>query len=288
MTEHDDNLPHEGQLLSLTMDEHDSSAPQTSNVAILFVHSHWTIFWQYNSHALVQNIFLNCGPKNVYYATMDLFREKEGRGDIMSEAAHLPLYRKMAISYCANQILERKGLFSDTLRFTPPLPLLLSQECNSSSIPKKIGHSPLSQLRGMRSYSSTYIYFRLYAHAICPNTWWIISMIVFAWGFVGESGLAFKPYLFSIKILLNSWPMNYDTRSYAMLIGQGYLSNHVVPTKFSTVIDLLVLYWIYSNHPITGSNIATDFNIKGFPSFPAYFEGAYKICTYFIPQNFYR
>ena len=116
------------------------------------------------------------------------------------------------------------------------------------------------------SASSTYGSFMLYFHARFPSDLCILSVVVFACGFPEESGLFLIPYSFSINLFLNLWPRNYPPRSYVISTGHGYRTSHVVSTKFTIAIAFLSLYYVISNHPVTGSIIVTYFKIRG--SFP--------------------
>ena len=68
-------------------------------------------------------------------------------------------------------------------------------------------------------------------------------------------GLAVISYYTSIMDFLNSWPINYDLRSYVMITGLGYLDIHVFPTKLAIEYALLSLYCAISNHSVAGSII---------------------------------
>ena len=113
------------------------------------------------------------------------------------------------------------------------------------------------------SSSSTYVSCRCYVRTILPSTLCILSTIAFAYGFPGDAGLVLIPYLFSIKLFVNSLPRNYPLRSYTTSTGHGYQTSHVVSTKFTIVIAFLSLYCVTSNHPVKGSIIVMDFKIKG-------------------------
>ena len=63
------------------------------------------------------------------------------------------------------------------------------------------------------------------------------------------------------------WLSNSLPWPYAISTGHGYCTSHVVSTKFAFVIAFLSLYCFISNHPVTGSIIVTDFNIKGYLPF---------------------
>ena len=117
------------------------------------------------------------------------------------------------------------------------------------------------------SASSTYVFCILYEHTRLPNTVCIISMIAFACGFPGESGLVLIPYSFYINLSLNSWLRNSPHRLYMISTGCGYRTSHVVSTKFAIVFSFLFLYCVTSNHPFTGSIVVTAFNIRGYFSF---------------------
>ena len=72
-------------------------------------------------------------------------------------------------------------------------------------------------------------------------------------------GWAVIPYYLSIRDFMNSQPINSDPWSYVIYIGLGYLDNHVVSTKLSIVIAILLLYCVISKHPVTGSIMVTTF-----------------------------
>ena len=57
-------------------------------------------------------------------------------------------------------------------------------------------------------------------------------------------------YICSIKGFLKSLPMNYDPWSYIVYVGQVYMVNHVVSTKFAIFIARLSLYCIILKHPV--------------------------------------
>ena len=116
------------------------------------------------------------------------------------------------------------------------------------------------------SASSTYVSYGLYVRTIFPSSLWILSTINFDWEVPGEYGLVLIPYSSSVKLFLNSWPMNYPPQLYVIYTGQEYLTNHIFSTKFSIIISFLSLYCINSNHLVTGLIILTYFNINN--SFP--------------------
>ena len=116
------------------------------------------------------------------------------------------------------------------------------------------------------SASSTYVSCRLYVCRRFHSNWCIVSMISFSCGFPGEYGLVLIPYPYSVKLFLNSWPINYSPQSYLICTGHGYRTSHVVSTNFAIIIAFLFLYCVTSNHPVMGSIIVTSFNIRG--SFP--------------------
>ena len=89
------------------------------------------------------------------------------------------------------------------------------------------------------SESSTYVSCRLYVRTRFPNTWCILSPIVSVWVFSGGVGLVLIPYSYSINPFLNSWPRNSPPWSYVIYIGQGYLTRHVVSSKFAVFIAFL-------------------------------------------------
>ena len=115
------------------------------------------------------------------------------------------------------------------------------------------------------SESSTYVSCRLYVRTIFPSTLCIISTIVYAYGFPGDTGLVLISYSFYIKLFLKSLTSNSTPRSYVLSTGRGYQTRQIVSTKFANVIAFLSLYCVNWNHPLTGSIIVTDFKIK--PSF---------------------
>ena len=53
--------------------------------------------------------------------------------------------------------------------------------------------------------------------------------------------------------------MNYDTWSYVIYVGLGYLVNQVVYTKSVIEIAVLSSYCVIFNHPVTGYITVTDF-----------------------------
>ena len=95
-----------------------------------------------------------------------------------------------------------------------------------------------------------------------PRTWWTHSNITLEVWFHKVLGLSVIPYSLSIRYLMNSWPINYDTWPYVISIGLGYLVNYVDSTKFAIDIALLLLFSIISNHLFTGSIIVKDFRFK--------------------------
>ena len=95
------------------------------------------------------------------------------------------------------------------------------------------------------SASSTYFSCRLYLRTRFPNNLCILSMVLFACGFPGETDLVLISYSCYIKILLNSWPSIYPPWSYAISAGHGYRTSHIVSTKFLIVIAFLLLYFYF-------------------------------------------
>ena len=73
--------------------------------------------------------------------------------------------------------------------------------------------------------------------------------------------LAVILYYVSIRDFLNPRQMNYDPWSYVISIGLGYLC-HILSSKFVIDIALLSLYYVISNHPVTGSIIIPNFRCK--------------------------
>ena len=61
--------------------------------------------------------------------------------------------------------------------------------------------------------------------------------------------------------------MNYDPWSYVISVGQGYLVNHIVSTKFEIVIARLSFYFFISNHPVMVSIILMDLRFNFVLSF---------------------
>ena len=100
-----------------------------------------------------------------------------------------------------------------------------------------------------------------------PITLWIYSNIPLEVGFTKAIGLEVILYNFSSRYFINSWPINSDLWSYVISIGQWYLANHVVSTKFAININILLSYYVILNHPVTGFIMVTDF-IYFFYSFP--------------------
>ena len=86
------------------------------------------------------------------------------------------------------------------------------------------------------SFLSIKGYFMLYVHTRLTTTEWIIYRISLEVGSLNELGLALIPYYFSIKDFMESRPINCNTWSYVIYVGQGYLVNHIVFTKFAMVI----------------------------------------------------
>ena len=115
--------------------------------------------------------------------------------------------------------------------------------------------------------SSTYVSCWLYVHTRLHSTWRITSMIELTYGFPGEYILVLIKYSSSIKLFLNFWPRNYLPWSSVISTGHVYRTRHVYSTKLAIVIAFLSLYCITSNHPITGSTIVADFNIRGYLPF---------------------
>ena len=94
-------------------------------------------------------------------------------------------------------------------------------------------------------------------------TWWILSSIEFACGFPVVAKLDLIPYIFSIRSIFNVWPRNPFTWSYVIIVGRGYVYNHVCSTIFDIVADYLSLYSIISNLPVAGSIIVKAFIMRG-------------------------
>ena len=131
----------------------------------------------------------------------------------------------------------------------------------------------------IRGYASfTYVSCRLYVRTRLPNTWFILSMVTFFCVFPGEAGLVLIPYSFFIKLFLNLWPRNYPPLSYVISTVHGYRTSYIVSTKFVIVIVFLLLYFVTSNHLVTGSIIVSSFNIIGSFLFLCII-GAYEIYT---------
>ena len=78
--------------------------------------------------------------------------------------------------------------------------------------------------------------------------------------------LSLNPLFLFYQVILNSWPSNYPNLPYEVSTGHGYWTSHVVFTKFTLIIPFLSMYCLISNHPVTGSIIVTNFNIR--VSFP--------------------
>ena len=117
------------------------------------------------------------------------------------------------------------------------------------------------------SASSTYTFCRLYVRTRFPINLCIISMMVPTCGFLGEYGLVLIPYWFYIKLHSNFSPRNSPPWSYTISTIHGYLTSYTVSTKFAITITFLLLYWVISNHPVSGSIIVTGLKIIG--SFPS-------------------
>ena len=71
--------------------------------------------------------------------------------------------------------------------------------------------------------------------------------------------LDFILYLFSIKSFLNAWTRNSFPWSYVIIVGLGYLHNHIFSTRFAIIAVYLSLYFIILNHPVSGYIIVKDF-----------------------------
>ena len=94
-------------------------------------------------------------------------------------------------------------------------------------------------------------------------TWWILYNVEFSCGFAVVSHLALISYSFLIGSFLNTWHKNSFPRLYVIIVGRGYLHNHVCYTMFDIVEACLSLYCTISNHPVSGSIIVKDFIMRG-------------------------
>ena len=110
---------------------------------------------------------------------------------------------------------------------------------------------------------STYVSYILYVRIRLSNFQFIISMSAFACGFHGEAGLVLIAYFCSIKLL---WTCDWGVLllGHTWFLHHGYCTSQVVSTTFEIVIAFLLLYWVISNHSVTGSIIVTAFRIKGY------------------------
>ena len=75
-----------------------------------------------------------------------------------------------------------------------------------------------------------------------PRTWRILSNTSLDMGFPEVLGLEVILYSISIRIFLNSLPINSFPWSYVISVGIGYLDSHLVSTKF--VIDIALYFHI--------------------------------------------
>ena len=114
----------------------------------------------------------------------------------------------------------------------------------------KIANATAAKIPYHMSYLSTKFYLLLYIYNRLPKTKWIHSNISLEVGFSYVLGFAYIPYSLPITYFLNSLPMNYDTRSYVISVGLGYLDNNLVSNKFTIVITCLQLYYVILDHPL--------------------------------------
>ena len=103
-------------------------------------------------------------------------------------------------------------------------------------------------------------------------------------GFLEEASFILIPYSCYIKISLNSRPMNYPPWSYVIYTGHVYHTRHVVSTKFEIIISFLSLYYIISNHPVTGSIIETGFKIKYYIPFLHILRGLWYLHIFYSTE----
>ena len=94
-------------------------------------------------------------------------------------------------------------------------------------------------------------------------TWWILSSIEFTCGFSVVAYLALIPYSFLIRSFLKVCPRNSFPWLYVIIVGRGYLHNHVCSTRFDIVAACFSFYSTISNHPVAGSIIFKDLRIRG-------------------------
>ena len=98
---------------------------------------------------------------------------------------------------------------------------------------------------------------------ILPIIWWIHSIMALAWGFlvvvIGKS----------LQTILANSSMNSVPQSKVIIVGQGYLVNHVSSTELATIAASLLGISLISNHPVAGSIIVTHHKVSVF--FPGRF-----------------
>ena len=94
-------------------------------------------------------------------------------------------------------------------------------------------------------------------------TWLVLSNIECACGFAVVAHLALIPYYFLNRSFLNALPRNSFPRSYIIIVGRGYLHNHVFSTSFFIVAAYLLLYYTISKHTIDRSIMFKAFSMRG-------------------------
>ena len=95
------------------------------------------------------------------------------------------------------------------------------------------------------SVSFKYVSCRFYVRTRFPSTLFILSMIAFSCGFLGEYCLVLIKYSFSINIFKNLWPRNSPPWLYVISTGHVYRTSHVVYTKFANHHQFLVSILCY-------------------------------------------
>ena len=93
-------------------------------------------------------------------------------------------------------------------------------------------------------------------------TCWICSNSALDMEFSKVVSFSFIPYSALSRVLFNPWLIHSDTWSYVISIGIGYLYIHLVTNNLALDISILSLYWVISNHLVTGSMIVTAFRCK--------------------------
>ena len=65
-----------------------------------------------------------------------------------------------------------------------------------------------------------------------------------------------------IRWFLNARPRNSFPHFYVIILGRGYLHNHLFSNRFYILAAWLSLYCTISNHPVAGSIIVKAFSIR--------------------------